>query len=126
MVEWPRTVNPVLKKRNRFESYHLHQICSVFPVAGCNPVDLLSRVAVKWFDSITLHQVMVLSYSGYYTGLSSRISGFDSPQDRQISRVTQRQSNRLISDKSTFRNCPWLPNIPHYKFDSCSGNQVPL
>ena len=25
MVEWPRTVNPVLKKRNRFESYHLHQ-----------------------------------------------------------------------------------------------------
>ena len=26
---------------------------------------------------------MVLSYSGYYTGLSSRISGFDSPQDRQ-------------------------------------------
>ena len=27
MVEWPRTVNPVLKKRNRFESYHLHQIC---------------------------------------------------------------------------------------------------
>ena len=26
MVEWPRTVNPVLKKRNRFESYHLHQI----------------------------------------------------------------------------------------------------
>ena len=27
---------------------------------------------------------MVLSYSGYYTGLSSRISGFDSPQDRQV------------------------------------------
>ena len=27
---------------------------------------------------------MVLSYSGYYTGLSSRISGFDSPQDRQF------------------------------------------
>ena len=26
MVEWPRTVNPVLKKRSRFESYHLHQI----------------------------------------------------------------------------------------------------
>ena len=26
---------------------------------------------------------LVLSYSGYYTGLSSRISGFDSPQDRQ-------------------------------------------
>ena len=26
MVEWPRTVNPVLKKRNRFESLALHQI----------------------------------------------------------------------------------------------------
>ena len=29
MVEWPRTVNPVLKKRNRFESYHLHQNISI-------------------------------------------------------------------------------------------------
>jgi hypothetical protein len=28
----------------------------MFPVAGCNPVDALSRVAVKWFDSIILHQ----------------------------------------------------------------------
>ena len=27
---------------------------------------------------------MVSSYSGYYTGLSSRISGFDSPRDRQV------------------------------------------
>ena len=26
---------------------------------------------------------MALSYSGYYTGLSSWISGFDSPQSRQ-------------------------------------------
>jgi hypothetical protein len=28
----------------------------MFPVAGCNPVDILSRVAVRWFDSIILHQ----------------------------------------------------------------------
>ena len=27
------------------------------------------------------------------------------------SRVAQRKSNRLITDRSTFRNCPWLPRI---------------
>ena len=36
----------------------------MFPVAGCNPVDLLSRVAVKWFDSITLHQNWAASDNG--------------------------------------------------------------
>ena len=30
---------------------------------------------------------------------------------KQFSRVAQRKSNRLISDRSTFRNCPWLPNF---------------
>ena len=44
---------------------------------------------------------MVLSYSGYYTGLSSRISGFDSPQDRQIifhssTAVVQQTVNLLV------------------------------
>ena len=29
----------------------------------------------------------------------------------QFSRVAQRKSNRLISDRSTFRNCPWLPDF---------------
>ena len=32
MVEWPRTVNPVLKKRNRFESYHLHQVSMIYSI----------------------------------------------------------------------------------------------
>jgi hypothetical protein len=36
----------------------------MFPVAGCNPVDTLSRVAVKWFDSIILHQITLSSSSG--------------------------------------------------------------
>ena len=35
---------------------------------------------------------MVLSYSGYYTGLSSRISGFDSPQDRQVIVVKENEN----------------------------------
>ena len=28
-------------------------------------------------------------------------------------RVAQRKSNRLISDRSTFQNCPWQPDLPH-------------
>ena len=40
--------------------------------------------AVQGFESLIFHQFLVSSYSGYYTGLSSRISGFDSPRDRQV------------------------------------------
>jgi hypothetical protein len=30
---------------------------SVFPVVGCNPIVIISRVVGKRFDSFTLHQV---------------------------------------------------------------------
>lgn len=45
---------------------------------------------------------MVLSYSGYYTGLSSRILGFDSPQDRQVIAGSQGrgESHKLILEGS--------------------------
>ena len=42
---------------------------SVFPVAGCNPVVILSRVADKWFDSITLHQII----SRWTSGLGQQV-----------------------------------------------------
>jgi hypothetical protein len=56
----------------------------MFPIAGCNPVGITSRVAP---------------------------SGSIPSSSTKYCRVTQRQSNRLISDKSTFRNCPWQPNL---------------
>ena len=58
--------------------------------------------------------IMVLSYSGYYTGLSSRISGFDSPQDRQVlfqcsTAVVQLAVNQLV-----------VGSIP-----ACGANSIP-
>ena len=46
----------------------------------CKSADLCH----DWFDPSIPHHFLVLSYSGYYTRLSSEILGFDSPQDRQV------------------------------------------
>ena len=79
MVEWPRTVNPVLKKRNRFESYHLHQL---------------------W-----LHSIMVSTVACHAINRSSILLGA-----AKFPLVVKWYNNRLITG--------------HYKFDSCSGNQI--
>ena len=61
------------------------------------------------------------SYNGEYSTLLKCECGFDSCRRCQInnSRVAQRKSNRLISDRSTFRNCPWLPNNGVYSVVAC-------
>ena len=55
MVEWPRTVNPVLKKRNRFESYHLHQVL----VCSYRGYYCGLSIHLRGFDSPTDRQVYV-------------------------------------------------------------------
>ena len=47
------------------------------------PIRGLTNLQINQYCLQTASLNLVLSYSGYYTGLSSRISGFDSPQDRQ-------------------------------------------
>jgi hypothetical protein len=61
MVEWPRTVNPVLKKRNRFESYHLHQIYASVAERS-NAVDCKS--IVRGFESLPMLQIWSQSVHG--------------------------------------------------------------
>ena len=56
---------------------------------------------------------MVLSYSGYYTGLSSRISGFDSPQDRQIYGVIGCNGVRFASTLNDHQGFLAWVRIPH-------------
>ena len=53
---------------------------------------------------------MVSSYSGYYTGLSSRISGFDSPRDRQTVGVWC-NGNTVDFDSTALGSIPGTPAI---------------
>jgi hypothetical protein len=54
----------------------------------------------------------------------SMITGSNPVPSANYSRVAQRKSNRLISDRSTFRNCPWLPIMNNYfqRYSKCLNN----
>ena len=63
----------------------------MFPVAGCNPVDILSRVAVKWFDSITLHQINAALAEWLGTVLIRRLE-----RERRFNSYRQHQVNAVV------------------------------
>ena len=70
----------------------------MFPVAGCNPVDTLSRVAVKWFDSIILHQVYsAMTEWPMYRIANPQSRGFESHSHFQL------YSGRLVARTPAFQ-----------------------
>ena len=85
MVEWPRTVNPVLKKRNRFESYHLHQVMEMWqsPVY-CNSLENCRPERGREFESHRFRQTCEsgeMVYSGDLKSPVERHAG-SSPASR--------------------------------------------
>ena len=60
-----------------------HPDAPVF-IAGIQGIGQSHKLGLVGSNPTSATKLMVSSYSGYYTGLSSRISGFDSPRDRQV------------------------------------------